>query len=234
MDIKIPDNYIDRLKHTGVQGYVFQHSGLDLTEAAGRIEGLLANGKPKTMSSKLQVSAFKNLCARPLDAPYTYCISSSGTDTRAKYVASYLLYRALKVFETQRTHTNRINPHWHVLTGSYQDELRDKAARVRFGKKPALLVLTNVVSNSSDVKVEKLRDILELHSDVPRVVVITGADPITFFSQRLQYPLNGALYLGKPVREYVPKVVREAQHRTVEPRSRTRPEHAVTSRTIEH
>ena len=65
----------------------------------------------------------------------------------------------------------------------------------RTAEKPSLLVLSNVPSNSTNVKLEKLRDILESYSSVPRIVVTTGEDPITFFNQKLFLPLNYACYL---------------------------------------
>ena len=60
----------------------------------------------------------------------------------------------------------------------------------------SMLILSNFNTESTPLKVEKLRDILERYSNIPRIVVLGGIDPFTFFATRLNYPLDACLQLG--------------------------------------
>jgi len=59
-----------------------------------------------------------------------------------------------------------------------------------------MLVITNVGVDSSQVKLEKLRDILEKYDSIPRIVVVNGVDPVSFFAERVRLPLKYAFYLS--------------------------------------
>jgi hypothetical protein len=107
------------------------------------------------------------------------CISSEPSDIKAKVLAKNILQVALD---------NGVRGKWHTIIGGYKDELRDKVKPVN------LLVLSNVPYNATDVKLEKLRDILELYHGVPRIVVTTGCEPIEFFNH-LGLPLNYGLWI---------------------------------------
>lgn len=82
-------------------------------------------------------------------------------------------------------------PYWHNLLGGYKDDLRDN--RKQYNKYD-LLIISNVTENSTDVKCEKLRDLLELFSDKPIVVTHTGGEPIKFFNW-LGYPLHYSAWI---------------------------------------
>jgi hypothetical protein len=60
----------------------------------------------------------------------------------------------------------------------------------------SLLVLSNLTPNSTAAKLEKTRDMLEFYADIPRIVVIAGEDPITFFSRRLFWRVNNLFFLS--------------------------------------
>lgn len=192
--IEIPQDSRRQLAHVGVQGIVFAQKPFALDSQVGIITGATKTGKPRNIRKQEQIDAFAKVLSKPLHTPYTMCIASAGTDMRAKYAAAFLLLRGVEVHSKLRRDTNRLSPLWHVVTGSYMDEVRDRGTRP--GKRPAMLVLTNITADSSEVKVEKLRDLLELYSDIPRIVTLTGTDPVTFFNTRLDYPLNFGLYLN--------------------------------------
>lgn len=197
MPIDITPEGQSLLKVCGVPGSVFMQRAIDLKDAVGMIESTTLTGRPKIIKKEKQIEVFKNTLNRVIDAPYVYCISSIGNDLQSKFVAAYMLNRALRHFAGMRNHVNLNAPAWHTLYGSYSDDYRDIARKVRKGRKPAVIVLSNVVANSSEVKVEKLRDLLELFSDVPRIVPISGVDPFTFFRERLYYPLTAGLNLTR-------------------------------------
>lgn len=195
LDISVYEQ--DLLKAAGVTGNVFMQRPFKLDDAVGMIESTTVTGRPKIIKAAKQLESFDAIFKGINSAPLVYCISSLGNDLQAKYTAAYLLTRSLALHTKDRHNTNRTQPVWHTLTGSFQDYYRDRYREVRKGQKPAMIVLSNVVANSSDVKKEKLRDLLELFSDIPRIVPITGTDPFTFFNEDMCYPLTSALYLKR-------------------------------------
>lgn len=149
-------------------------------------------GKVRTFSAEKQAKDFAKL-SKSLSV-YTYCISSPATDSNAKFVASYIYARWYEKWEKELRTKGVGKPMWHTLTGAFADELRDN--RLRGHRKPCGLILGNVPSNSSNVKLEKLRDLLEIYSDIPRIVVTSGEDPVEFFTSKLEYPLTSALLVN--------------------------------------
>jgi hypothetical protein len=70
---------------------------------------------------------------------------------------------------------------WHSLYGGYSDELRDdKTASDERLKKCSLLVLSNLAENSTAIKVEKARDLLNRYSHLNRIVVTAGMNPVEY------------------------------------------------------
>ncbi len=158
--------------------------------------------KPKRISTSKQFDDLKKVLLNPFHSAYRLCITGKPNDNMAKMLAAVILNKAnihyvqaLKKGGSTRSKIlrQRSHPIWHTLTGSFQDELRDK----RNEQKPALIVLANITKESSAVKKEKLRDILELYSAVPIVVLVAGSDPVTFFNEDLRHALNYAVLLCK-------------------------------------
>lgn len=157
------------------------------------VEGL----KPKRVKKQKQIDAFLDLCEDPFGKPYLTVIASFPNDMKAKQAAAYLMERALKA---QLDRTSGIRHHhlplWHTINGSFQDKLRDKGEA-----NPSMLILSTITKDSTNVKLEKIRDLAEQYSSTPRVIVLAGNDPMTFANSRLYLALNSCLYLahGKKV-----------------------------------
>ncbi len=174
-----------------------QFSTLDVD--AERIVSKSGNGKVRTIKPKAQLDALAKF-APQLISNYTFCISGTGTDSTAKFVAAWMYAQLLTAYKELASKEAFAfgKPVWHTLTGSFKDEYRDER---RHGKsKPSAFILTNVPSDSSQIKIEKLRDILELYNDVPRIVVTTGMDPVEFFTNKLHFPLNGGIMVANKSR----------------------------------
>jgi hypothetical protein len=62
------------------------------------------------------------------------------------------------------------------------------------------LIISNINETSTPHKLEKVRDILEKYSECPRIVVMSGSDPLTFFGTKLFYQINAGILLGPPNR----------------------------------
>lgn len=194
--IHIPDTMHKALVQRGMPRDVFSHRPFDLsqyvTSISSSVEGLKTRKAPKLV----QLSQWADTLAAPFAKPYLYVIASSPNDGKAKQVAACLMAYALEaqgrgVFP--RSTRSRQMPLWHIVTGAWADALRDaKPGTTR----PSLLVLSNVTKESTPQKLEKLRDILELHNDTPRVLVITGTDPFTFVNTQLRMPVHRVMMLA--------------------------------------
>lgn len=149
----------------------------------------------RTVGIAKQLKALDSLCSNPLRSSYVLGISSFPSDALAKYLAIHL-FNLAQVSWVKRHKPGRSMPMWHRVFGGLGDPLRDKAV----DETPALLVLSNINEASSAHKLEKVRDLLEKYSHIPRIVVLSGADPLTFFAQKLYYPINAGLMIGPPNR----------------------------------
>lgn len=180
LKIALRDRYIKRLLGYGMNGMVLgvRPFSLRLTSFTSVIEGL----KPKMIESETQYKFVSKLLANPR-LPGTFCISSQPNDRIAKALAAFFMQNYLA------TQTNTV-PMWHDIMGGFSNPLVGPNA-----SRPGMLVLANVVPNSTNTKFEKLRDILETHPNIPKIVVTSGDDPFSFFTKHLHYPMNGCAYL---------------------------------------
>src|SRR5690606_24699313 len=101
-------------------------------------------------------NSFDTMMNNPLKGNYIACIGSYPSDTRAKVIAANIVDRAINM-QQQGAVRGKAYPLWHRLYGGYSDTLRDSKEL----DPCSLLVLSNIGADSSRVKLEKLRDILE-------------------------------------------------------------------------
>ena len=122
------------------------------------------------------------------EAPIIYGVSGNPDDARAKLFAAYLV----------AAHTERLglraNVVWHTLYGQFDNPLLREYDPVDGKASPTLLVLSNLTAGSTGVKLEKARDLIERFSEIPRIVVSAGEDPISFHSTRLYTQINALAY----------------------------------------
>jgi hypothetical protein len=126
---------------------------------------------------------FEAFLADPFE-PINYCVVSAPDDGRAKLLAAYMMQHCLK---HHNSHTAL--PMWVDLVAGFDNPL------VVHKSKPSMLVINNVGTDSTNPKMEKLRDILEVYASIPRVVIAHGCDPYTFFKQYLALPIHGLAYI---------------------------------------
>lgn len=155
------------------------------------VEGL----KPVSLSAKEQITEYTKLIKKPLRMPLIYCIASKPNDQIAKVLGAMVMAHATAVYSEKSSKAPQIKEHplWHTVTGSFGDSLLDK----RNTANPSMLILSNIMATSTNQKLEKVRDLLETYSAIPRIVLVAGMDPITFFNTKLMYPLNGAFFACK-------------------------------------
>lgn len=154
------------------------------------------NNRIRKIARVKQTAFFEKIRAKLLSGNWLSAgISGYPSDLRAKQVAIYLFHLAMKEYSERdpRKNLNRSQPLWHRVYGGFGDSLRDLKSDF-----PSLIVVSNITPKCSDIKLEKVRDILEKYNSmgIPVIVVIGGCDPYTFFTQKLYYPLRYALYVG--------------------------------------
>lgn len=198
----IQHNYEDRhfttLDKVGVPNSAFMKPKmtLDLTVDAQLISVDLTGCATRKVTPKKQLTMYEHIYNAPLKGNPLYVITSFPTESKAQAVAVQLMYRAMGFYYNGRAKgnqylANRDQPMWHRLMGGYNP--KDEISRDR---KPCFLVLSNIIETSTLAKWEKLRDILTLYDDIPRIVVSAGCDPLTFACEWLKMQPDGVLYLG--------------------------------------
>ena len=184
---------IMRLQGVDYQCLLGARNNFDVDSAIVRIKSELDDLTVKGISPKRQAGWINMLLEQPLRSNPVIAISSYPSDLRAKLLASQFMHKAIAFQQdaTRRRYTQKDFPLWHRVYGGYKDELRDGDK-----KNPSMLIITNVSDDSTQIKVEKVRDLLEMYDRIPRIVVLGGSNPMTFFANRLHYPLKYAMYLG--------------------------------------
>lgn len=147
------------------------------TSFTASIDGL----KPKSFNQSKQLEMFSDFLGEPR-RPMSFGVSSAPNDGRSKLLAAYMMEYHLKSCVGA-------TPVWHDLMGGFACTLLEDHSNASF------MVLNNVGPDSSQTKKEKLRDLLEMYADIPKVVVVNGCDPFTFFTLHLRMPMQGLAYL---------------------------------------
>ncbi len=184
-----------RLQARGVPGQDFMSPGLgfDVDEFIVSMEPEIPGTNNRVISRRKQLRNLNRILRNPLGiGPYTLGIASYPSDSRAKWLAQEIMKRAMTQYlDSRQSFGVRAQPLWHRVFGSYRDPLRDDPT-----SRPAMLIIANVHDEASSIKMEKVRDLLELYSDIPRIVVSGGVASIDTFAFRLNYPLNFSAYIG--------------------------------------
>lgn len=179
--IKLDENSLPIMKGRGLNWSVLLQKPFEFmpTSFTSEIEGL----KPKAFTRQRQLQMFESFLADPL-APRSFCITSAPNDSMAKLLAAWMMQYAIG----KDINTHKL-PLWIDLMGGFEN----KFVVNKVGA--SLLVLNNVGTDSTQPKLEKLRDILETYTDIPKIVVAHGCDPYMFFQRHLYLPLHGLAYL---------------------------------------
>jgi len=135
-------------------------------------------GKVRRVSVKAQSNQLEKF-VKALNSKGTtnsvLCIAGKYSDMRAMQVAAHIAPTSAK---------------WHRVISGFHDDLLVKKPNV------PVLVLSNIVEQSTPHKLEKVRDLLDTYDTIPRIVCIGGIDPLKFFGERINYKLTCSLYLS--------------------------------------
>lgn len=182
--IKLKEKALPLLKNRGMNRSVLAQRPFEFRPISftSTVEGL----KPKLFQAKKQIDWFEEFLDDPFQ-PKSYCLVSAPNDGMAKMLAAFMMQHALA-----RSDRMTALPLWHDLTGGFTNPLIERNDKAMGA---SLLVLNNVGATSTQPKLEKLRDILETYTDIPKVVVATGCDPFAFFTKYLYLPIHALAYM---------------------------------------
>jgi hypothetical protein len=128
--------------------------------------------KQMLISDGSQTAGLKNFIEDPV-SPQLYFVSGEFDDLESRYFAVYLVVQHLK-----RNPNARVL--WHHLKNR-----AITASMIENDTPASMLVLTGVYATMSPYRLEHVRDLLDTYEGVPRVVVASGEDPITFCMGKL-------------------------------------------------
>lgn len=180
------------LNSRGVSGANFMYSTRDkfpVPEALVPIQHKVRDYKILNIDPYKQLGVIKSFLAQPFK-PWLITVSSYPSDKRAKQLATFLFERACTEFQAQTNNWSKSAPLWHTVYGGLGDSLLDSSVR------PSLLVISNVVPEITGYKLEKVRDLLEKHNDIPRILVQGAPEPVSLFRNRLFLPVTGYISVG--------------------------------------
>lgn len=189
------------LKSRGVDGMCFAgaRNSFEFDVAAHRMKPDIPMVVSKSISVKRQLAMLASLWENPLRGHPIIGIGSFPTDLRAKMLAVNIMDRVMTFQD--KTNSSRIMrkdyPLWHKVYGGFKDPIRDEGLQ----GSPSMLIVSNIDIDSTNYKVEKVRDILEMYSNIPRVVVVSGSCPMEIFAKRLHLPMDMGFYMGADNKE---------------------------------
>lgn len=160
----------------------------DLSQSLLEFTTQLEGTTRKTVTAEDQYALAQSLVDGPMSPRTCAFITGYPTDERAKLFGTHVLKAA---WEHSPKSLPRRRPLWITMYNNFinYDKLKDK--------KPSALFVSNITDMCTNSKLERLRDLLELFSDIPRVVMIGSAiDPITFASTRLRYAITHPIAIG--------------------------------------
>jgi len=159
----------------------------------------------KAVSPKDQMEGFVRCLQNPTSGPYWLVIGSRDDDDSAQQCALGVMLAAMRQHLEKPYAIGR--PLYHSVYGGVNsfggtfDRLRDSETYRGHVGRIGLLVLANVVANSTREKLEKVRDLLHMYETLPRVLVVSGEDPLAFAVEALHMRPSRVLFLGKPEKQ---------------------------------
>lgn len=205
MEVNYKDkNYLDLLK-CGVPRSVLNNCGFELDKFVDLIE-FDSDDKKRQIPSSKQVDVFDKTLRDKLSFKknWVYCICGASDPNKARCCAAMLVDRYLTRQQKAKTLNDedaqkyelKRNPLWHKIYSGFSDKLRDdKLYRERIGI-PGLLVLDCIYADMGTGKYDKSRELLDMYSDIPRIIIGAGTDPIDLCRNGLYCVPNRVLYLA--------------------------------------
>jgi hypothetical protein len=186
----INNQYLKHFQNRGVPpGVLFANFSVDYEDVISQIR----YGKD---DKEIIISRFKQLDFLGkifnLNKAYLTVITGQNHDTIANQIALLVALRSVS--------KNSNKPfYWHQLLSNTYDKLRDDENMEELLSDCGLLILSGIAANSTNMKIEKARDILTKFSDIPRIVTAAGLNPLELSFNVLYTKPSYVLYFGREV-----------------------------------
>jgi hypothetical protein len=171
-----------------VPGHVWKCGAFRWDPMAFGVESEKLNDR--IIEPKVQNQSLLSFIEDPAEA-IVYGISGNPDDTKAKLFAAYLVNIHLEKLG------HRANVVWHTLYGGFDNSLLREYDPIDGKADPTLLVISNLTPASTNVKLEKARDLLQRFVNIPRLVICAGEDPLSFLTTRLYSEVNALAYFSE-------------------------------------
>jgi hypothetical protein len=149
----------------------------------------------KPIMPRMQLAYLRKSIERPGYGSWLMVIGSAGEDARARIAALAVMQSAMLA-----SLSGSDRPLWWPVYGGRWDKLRDDEPwRTSLGR-VGLLVISNVAENSTPDKIEKVVDLLHMYSNIPRVLIVDGVDPLEFAASRLYRRPSRVVYVRRRAR----------------------------------
>jgi hypothetical protein len=153
------------------------------------------NEKSRAVMPSMQLMHLRKTLKNPTHGSYWMAIGSDIQDNVASACALAIMQSAT-LKNISEPHSGARPFYWNLYGGRW-DRLRDDAQfRDNLGR-IGLLVLTNLTADSTPEKIEKAVDLLQMYSNIPRVLLVSGADPLDFAVNRLYRKPSRVLHVRR-------------------------------------
>jgi len=171
-----------------VPGHVWKCGAFRWDPIAFGVESEKLNDR--IIESRVQDQSLLSFIEDPAEA-VVYGISGNPDDTKAKLFAAFLVSIHLEKLG------HKANVVWHTLYGGFDNSLLREYDPIDGKSDPTLIVLSNLTPASTNVKLEKARDLLQRFVNIPRLVICAGEDPLSFLTTRLYSEVNALAYFSE-------------------------------------
>jgi hypothetical protein len=110
-----------------------------------------------------------------------------GVESEPTEYAAMSFSCAVAKFALKKMYTEHKLYNVQVINSSELDKLTDVTSL-------DMLVIYNITGQSTNDRIQDIRDMLEKYKNSMRILVLAGCDPINFFTKKLYMPINGAFY----------------------------------------
>lgn len=137
----------------------------------------------KIYSESVQEDSLSGFLTDPFE-PIIYGVGSAPNDSKSKLFAAYLVQQFLEQAHPSNT----------VLWLSMAMYNNQEKIREAFSRTPSLIVISGISPNSNNYKLDVLKELLDHHENIPRIVVVSGEDPISFLFGRMYVACNRVFF----------------------------------------
>jgi hypothetical protein len=135
--------------------------------------------KEKIYNPSVQEMSLQGFVQNPLQ-PVVYGVGAQSDPLIANYFAAFLVQKFC-----ENTHASNIVQWLRPSDVLGEDTIRPSSS---------LVVVSGLSPNTPEWRRSKVADLLDENDGIPRIVVITGEDPITYFATRLFYKVDRVFF----------------------------------------